>query len=96
MHIFEKLPLIFWALSNRKISFHPRKIEPPKTFGGPPQPKNPACITAGAWRISQKYDDSCNGKLQFFQNLIILWGIWKFIAKLNKVKAKFTISLNSC
>ena len=44
MHIFEKLLEILELCPIVKFRSSPRKIGP-QTFGGPPQPKNPACIT---------------------------------------------------
>ena len=44
MHIFEKLPQTLGLCPIVNFRSDPRKSDP-QTFGGPPQPKNPACIT---------------------------------------------------
>ena len=44
MQIFEKLPQISGPRPVVKFCPDLRKTEP-QTFGGPPQPENPACIT---------------------------------------------------
>ena len=51
MQIFEKLPQIAGLRPIVKFCPNPRTTAP-ETFGGPPQQKNPACITRifkGVW-----------------------------------------------
>ena len=50
--IFEKLPQILGLYPIVKFRSDPRKSDP-QTFGGPPQPKNPACIIVYFFEINQ-------------------------------------------
>ena len=57
MHIFEKLRQILGLCKKVKFRSNLEKSDPPpkkKTFGGPPKPKNPACITAKPFSIPIK------------------------------------------